>query len=507
MKNTVLLLIISLYMTVTVKSQISYENRVEFELKDGYSNEQIFEFGKSGFIISSVNEKSTDNETEWKFEKYDINLKPVKSQSVLLNNKLSIDETFTNKERMHSLFKDRKGNFALLTIDALNLEVTKVEGYLPSKTFITDMTILGDFAFLNTKIKKSPVIISINWKTGDQKLIPIKIDNISSKKTILTNAQVLEDSNEVFVYVKTIISKKKSNIYIVRLNDKGEKKDISSLTKNTERNITNISASKLKEDKYIFTGTYSTKKTNLSEGLFFCLSEKNEVKFIEFYNFTDLDNFLSYLPEKKQERIEKKKSRKEKKGKELKFNYSIYGHDLIELDDGYLFLGEAYYPTYRTHTYTTTHFVNGTPRTTTHTIRTFDGYQYTHAILSKFNKNGELLWDEIFDMWSTYKPFYPKKFISISEKTPNSLKLIFASRSRITSKSFDFNGAIIHDTQSEIIQTSFEGDKTKKSFSNINYWYDNYFIAFGSQKIKNKVDKKNSKKRRKVYFINKIKFD
>jgi hypothetical protein len=220
-----------------------------------------------------------------------------------------------------------------------------------------------------------------------------------------------------------------------------------------------------------------------------------------------LDNFLSYLPERKQERLEKKKDRKEKKGKEFNIDYRILAHEVMPLEDGYLLLGEAYYPTYRTISYTTTTMVNGMVTTRLITQQVFDGYQYTHAMLSKFDKEGNLMWDEIFEMWNAYKPFHVKRFISIAEKNQNSLKLVFASRNKINAKSIDFGGSVILDSQSEEIQTTFTGDKTKASFSNLAYWYDNYFIAYGQQKIKNKEDANDTKKKRKVFFISKIKFE
>jgi len=45
----------------------------------------------------------------------------------------------------------------------------------------------------------------------------------------------------------------------------------------------------------------------------------------------------------------------------------------------------------------------------------------------------------------------------------------------------------------------------KDPFSNLVYWYDHYYLAYGEQKIKNKENDKVMKKRI-VYFINKIKF-
>src|SRR5690606_24529791 len=170
------------------------------------------------------------------------------------------------------------------------------------------------------------------------------------------------------------------------------------------------------------------------------------------------------------------------------------------LDDGYLFLGEAYYPTYRTETYTT--YVNGQPVQSTRQV--FDGYQYTHAVLAKFSKEGDIIWDQIFEMNPSYKPMAVTRFIRIAKGSQDALNLVFANRNTIVSKSFSFDGEVIYDKTSEPIETNIEGDQTKRSFSRINYWYDDYFLAYGSQVIKNKEEEK---KKRTVYFISKIKFE
>ena len=65
---------------------------------------------------------------------------------------------------------------------------------------------------------------------------------------------------------------------------------------------------------------------------------------------------------------------------------------------------------------------------------------------------------------------------------------------------------MIQDFESDFIETGHVNDKTRRTYSNIDHWYDKYFIAYGSQTIKNKEDK-DVEKKRKVFFINKIKYD
>lgn len=506
MKKHTILLIISFFLAICAYSQIDYGTRLEFDQKDGYGSETIIEFGKEGFIISSRKIKSVNDETEWMYRKYSTEMTAVKTTRIQLNNKLRLDETYTSNERTHSMFKDRKGNFSIVTITASNMEVTKTDGILPKKTLISNMSVLGDYAVFTARGKKESFIFTVNWRTGKKKIIPITINNISSKKISLSSFQTLKEHGEILVYVKAYKDKKTFDTYIIQLNEKGEKESVYNLTKNVQENIIDISTSKIAENKYVFTGTYSTKFSSMSEGLFFCEAKSEKINFIKFYNFLELEEFLTYLPKKQQEKITKKKAKKKNKGKEFKINYRIAAHDLISVEDGYLFLGEAYYPTTRTESYTTTSTVNGVTTTTTQTRQVFDGYQYTHALLTKFDNTGNLIWDQIFEMWPSSKPFYEKRFISIAEQKKNSIDLVFANRSKINSKSFSFTGKVLQESESEEIKSSFKDDEVKSSFSNIEFWYDNYFIAFGNQTIKNKVETKGGKKKRRVYFINKIKF-
>lgn len=507
MSSKILMLALLSFLTFSAKSQLSYENRIEFELKDGYSDEKIIEFGSEGFIMTSKESKSRGTKTTWKYDHYDSDLELINSEMVVLNSKFRSDETFTTDDHLHTLYKDRKGNFSIVSVQVYDLHITQVNGALPKRTYVSEMAVLGDFVFLKAFAKKHSFLLSINWKTGERKFNPVSIPNIRDKNISLLQFQTRNDPDEVIVYAKAKTGKNENDIYVIHMNGLGEKQETVNLTEDIDQNIIDISSTKLSDHRYIYTGTYSTNSLSSSEGLFFCQAADGEMQFISFYNFLDLDNFLSYLPKRKVQKIEKKKNKKKAKGKELKLNYHIAAHDIIPIEDGYLFLGEAYYPTYRTETYTTTTYSNGTPITTTRTRTVFDGYRYTHAILGKFDEEGDLLWDEVFEMWPSYKPFYVKKFISVAEKNPYSLKLVFANRNKIVSKSIGYTGVVLSDSQSDEIKTNYDGDESRSTFSNIDFWYEDYFIAYGKQKIKNKKGSKETKRKRKVYFVSKLKYE
>jgi len=499
-------LFILLLTPLITTAQIEYENRVEVEMESGFSNVSVYEFGENGILIRSLNKNAKNDQKEWHYQLYNTDLELYQEKKVAIANKFGVDETFTDETRHYTLFKNKNGKFSLVTFNTHTFELLKVDGLLPEKCRVSQMVISGNYAYFKCSIRREPFLYFINWKTREQQPVPFSIKGAKIKNTSLDDFQLLENSNEIFLYVKVKVDKKNKETYIVKLDDQGNKLSTSNLTKNIDKSLVNVSSLKTGESKYLLTGTYSKKSQIESEGLYFCKLNGNKIEYINFYGFTEFENFLNYLPEKKIAKIEKRKAKKESKGKEFKLLYRVAPHEIIERADGFILTGEAYYPTYRTETTTTTTYVNGNPQRTTNTVEHFDGYRYTHAFIAKFGNDGNLKWDQTFEMWPTYKPFRVKKFISIDEPDENSVKMLFVSMGRIVTKVFDNDGNILKDFTTKPIETSFEGDKLKRSFSNIIHWYDNYFIAYGNQKIKNK-EEEDTKKKRRVYFFSKIKYE
>jgi len=290
------------------------------------------------------------------------------------------------------------------------------------------------------------------------------------------------------------------------MDNKGKKSEPINLTSQTDKFIISATASQLEKNNYAISGTYSKSNGYASQGFYFSKSVNGKMDFIKFYPFTDMKNFFNYLPQRSQKRIEKKIAKKKAKGKEIDFNYNMTVHGLIKQEDGYVIIGECYYATYRTETYTTTSTVNGRTTTTTHTRQVFDGYQYTHAAVMKFDFNGDMLWNEIFEMYPSEKPFSVIQFISVISDDNNQISMMYADRSYINSKAIDSKGNISKVKKSEVVIKSLTGDKAKYTNMDIKPWFKNNFICFGRQRIKNKEDK-SVKKRRNVFFVAKVKYD
>jgi len=500
MKKLLLLLLIFTAAKISF-SQISFEQRIEFDLKeDDFKGHSLYSFGEAGFVIES-NTPTKKGYKQFKYELFSSSLSPIKSHVEKVKmSKTAKYGTYNSKTHFATLVYDITGEAKVISVKGESLEAKTNSFTIPRSFNYHTAELVGEKLYLYGRVKKNPVIIFIDCETGKNTIVPIKIDGFKSTKIFFKNLSIIEKSGEAFCTFSAVKGSKIS-LFIIKFDSNNKKQELVDMTSSFDKYLKELSVKNIGTNKYILTGTYSSKLSNTSEGIFFAQLDGNKIKDVRYTNFLDLSNFLNYLPEKKQAKIENKKSKKEAAGKELTMNYDILNHELLVGKDCYYYIGEAYYPTYRTETYPT--FVNGRP--VVQVRKVFDGYQYTHAIIVKYSLDGKILWDQTFEMWSSTKPLYIKKFIIVGDNFEKSLDLVFASKNRIVSKSFDNNGKILYDRKSDEIPTETKGDVTKDGFSDIEYWFDNYFLAFGIQVIKNKENEDVNKKRE-VFFINKFKW-
>lgn len=494
-------LIILLSNTITFSQTIT-EERLEFELSDGFSNEKIIPLGEEGFILLAQEDGATKKESVWKVESYNTKLEKENTKLITLNEAKYLEKSTWDNSHFYGLFSNsryRSAERKIIKINLKSLEFTEVNIELPKKFYLSEMSPLANELIFLGHIKKKIFCFSINAEIGTKNIIPIELKN--PKKSFIENTDTV--NNKSFVFINDWNkSEKKGESVVTVIDESGRKESSFVLNDNKDINLQNTSVSAGNDGDYFYTGTYSTKRRSSSTGIFFAKGTENNISFLKTYDYLTFTNFLNYLPEKKAKKIEKKKERKEKKGKEFSINYLMVGHDVMIFDTQYIYIGEAYYPTYRQESRTT---VNSQGQTVTTWVTVFDGYQYTHAVIASFNKNGDLLWDHVVKMHLLYKPFVAKEFIRVQQKSNALVNLAYATGSSIKTLSVDLTGQINKEESFDIVETNIEGDKQKWTVSNLEYWYDRYFLMYGTQKIKNKTNDKIKRKRR-VFFINKLKY-
>jgi hypothetical protein len=257
----------------------------------------------------------------------------------------------------------------------------------------------------------------------------------------------------------------------------------------------------------IISGTYGARRSDYSRGLFIAQHNVGEEQVLKYFNFADLDNFFTYLKAKRQTRLNNRITRKKVKGKKIKFNYRLLVHEIIESGDTYVMLGEAFYPKYSNNTAGST-FVAHAPGSSNYYVpASFAGYKYTHAVVIGFDKNGQKLWDNSFQIEDvlTYTLDQYVHADVLNEK----VVLFYLYDNEIRTKII--NGSEVLEGKSlNSVKMMFEDDVASKNFSGniggLEKWYGHNFLAYGIQKIKNLRDG-GVKLNRRVFYINKILYE
>uniref|UniRef100_A0AB33JRM5 Uncharacterized protein n=3 Tax=unclassified Prevotella TaxID=2638335 RepID=A0AB33JRM5_9BACT len=453
--------------------------RLEFSAKDDYEGENIVPMEEKGLMVQSFAKDSKDGKRYFKMQFFSTSMQPVCTDSVLVDKRMYIHSNIFDDGVLYSVLRERSGEFAILAFDAKTHRVKMTEGEYAKKGSMRNIQIVNGHAVFSSTVKKLERVGIIDMKTGDCKYADIHFDGVKDKNVFILETQVIDGI--VYAFVRA-----EREVYLSRIDMQGKQLGATLLTKDIEQELVSASISKV-GSKYFVTGTYATKKVG-SQGIYFGELADWKFSFLKFYNYLDLKHFTDYLSARAQKKIERKKEKKAKEGKEYTRNYFMASHKIMSDNKDYFYLGEAYYPTYRM------------VKVGTAWVQEFDGYAYTHAILVKFNPQGEVIWDNSVEMEPRTKPFYVKRFISASLSNAGA-KMLFADKKRIVMKLFNNqSGEVIKERTEEVIETDNEDEKVKKGkYSDSSHWYGDNFLVYGTHVVKNTQ----TGDRRKVVYVNK----
>jgi hypothetical protein len=425
-------------------------------------------------------------------------------------------------------FTENKVYYKIVKIDLKNNSLTTKSGHVDENLTVTEFTVIDNSCIWGgntTSLKKSSKGCFLSFKGSAFKAKPlIFITDFITNETqkisfndlcvVGTLLNISDDRSSKTFSTIVALKKKKSSDHIfdmVEYSLKGEIVNILAITTGNQFGF--LETAKIialqGKDKMIL-GTYSLRKnsnknadasTN-TQGYYIIKISNNTQEFYKQYSFNEFTNFYNYLNYKTKNKIIKRNNKSKSKGGETELNYQLLVHEVFIYNGNYILASEAYYPEYHTEYYTT--YYNGYPQTTTYSV--FDGYRYTHAIVAAFDKNGALMWDNTMQIWDILS-FNLKNRISFVVDKENNMVVLYNYNGTLFSK--QINGNItIEEKDRTPIETSYPEDKVKgNSSSDIDYWYGNYFIAYGIQEVRNPDQNPTHKTTRNVFYFNKIGFE
>ena len=477
--RTFLLSVIALFaQSVSMTAQVA--GRIEYPYRADYEDQLVLPVGDKGLVVQSFARDTKDGKRCFKTVYYSTAMKYVSADSMLIDKGMYYYSNVVENGVLYTVLRERDGSFMIVAFNTATRKCTVTDGEYTRKGSMRNLVISDGSVVFSSTQKKTDRIGIIDLKSGSCNFADIHFPKVKDKNIFILENTVID--NTIYALVRA-----GEDVQLVRVDKQGKLLGTNNLTADIPERIVSASVSKA-GSRFFVTGTYSKVKKGGAEGIFFSELKSNQFNNIRFYNFLDLKNFTEYMSSRKQAKIERKKAKAEKAGKEYALDYLMASHRIMTDGKDYFYLGEAYYPVYRT------------TMVGNMVMSTFAGYDYTHAVLAKFNAAGNLLWDECFPMDPRTLPMYVKRFVSASMKG-NNVNLLFADKNRLVSKLFrNADGKVIQDRTSEMIETGNDEEDVKKMrYSNSQYWYGDNFLVYGTQVVKNSK----TGERRKVFAITK----
>jgi hypothetical protein len=416
---------------------------------------------------------------------------------VTVNPKMQLVGKRTQIDKLYLLMRHRellKKDLELYVLDQQGGQYAKLKVRNSIPFVPTDFQVTEQAAIIGGYYHNVPVVIHFSFKSGISKILPGMLSEMGELNQIKVHENGAFD---VLINAKNFTNQK--TIWIKGYDAEGNMLHQIPLQPEPKKNLLFAQSVKTTNETQLVAGVYGNRNSDYSKGIFIGNIDANGNQQLKYYNYGDLENFFKYMKAKREKRVKERIERRRIRGKKLKFNYRFIVHEIVPYNNQFILLGEAFYPRYSNVDRNLGFFYASYPSGTMRDGRVFDGYRYTHAVVMGFDRNGKLLWDNSFEI-NDVKTFSLEQFVRL-ETYPDRIALLYLFENQLRSKIIKGN-EVLEGKTVEPIKTNDEKDVSKTerwSTSKLDYWYGNYFYAFGIQQIFN-----SEKGSRRVFFLNKV---
>lgn len=535
-KAFLILIVISLFIS---KGNAQTNKRVEFPQESNQVETFTIPIGRKGVILLSQLNKQAFN-----LRKFSTNLEQEWSTNATIDSNQDYVTHSYDGDDLYLLFSRFKSNsYVIFRVNTEKGKVDKYQIISVDRIEISNFKALNASLFIAGMVNSQPVILYTNLNEKKTRILPAIVKGQAEIQSMDL------DTTYQQINVTYSVGKKAKDYQLIlkSFDEDGNQVSQVLMKPNDEYAMMNAKSAQINDSLQVVVGTYGHKNTigsskgPSSQGLYFQSFIDGELSNSSYTSFTKFSNFFNFLSPKQIERQAKKIKDKEEKGEDLRLDYRLLMHDIIRKGDHYIIVAEAFYPDYKYANFgpygggyfpgmtTMSGFYSPwsmmynpyrwgygnyglySPFSSYYSPwgyrgynyygnqQQFDGWVYTHAVIAELDAQGNLLWDHCISLHDLKEPKLIQKLkTSVQE---DQIILSYSKDNQIISKIIRDHGAT--ETENTLdIETNLEGDRVKKSAdSDLTYWYNTYFLAYGTQNIVNQTEGK-----RQVFYLNKIQF-
>lgn len=448
----------------------------------------------SGLLIYHKIGNAWLTNVSFNFTKYNTELKPVWADTLSMPADSDFLRSYAAAPYLYLAFgEDDMRHYTFVRIHQATGQMQHKRYELDQIDALYEFSVLQGNYFIigHHKKERKPTLLHLDTRTDEVQLLPSVYGEESTFSDLLAD----QKRNQVDAVI-TESNGRVSRMQIKRFDAKGRLLNNQFILQQEQRSLLNAEITPGDSAQKMLFGTFGTRDLRYNQGFF---SAPLTTSVIDeegnFYSMLQLKNFFKYLKPRQEERTRRREAARLKQGKNPRYRFRLLLHDLILAPDGYILAAEAYFPQY-----SQSNNNWGIDRTIALGRRQQEGYKRTHAVALGFNKEGELLWDNIFPL-KDLTTFELVHAIEVGLMPDGKVVMAYPDKDKIVYRILDKGKYTPEETELTLL-TYEENEKIQDTrFPGVIKWYGNNFAAFGFQRIKPKNEAS-----RMVFYINKITF-
>jgi hypothetical protein len=526
MKKILLLLWLGALASPNFAQQIK---RVEIPVTNNSVAFFTIPMGEKGVLVMNQLAK-----TAFSIERYDTNLERQWLINGQVNNGLDYVTHSYDGQAVYLLFsKFRTNVFEVIKVNVGPGYIERFQLVSVDRLEVSAFKAINQGIFIAGMISNTPVVLYSNLTQRSIRVLPVA----APKSQIEIQAMELDTVNKSVNITFVSTRSKNYQLLVQSFDENGQRISQFGLDPQEEFAMMNGRLNAVSDSAQLMLGTYGYKSTigssrgPTSQGIYWTTVVNDEVIDMKMHSFTDFKNFFNFLKPRQKERMEKRIETRKEKGDDLRLDYRMLLHNIIQSGDQYILVAEAFNPEFRTNPNMMNPYGWGgwgmnpwmsslynpfgwgwgnwgmySPYSSYYGFNNrnqqemFDGWRYTHAIVAAFDKNGNLLWDNSIEL-KDIKTKSLKAMIN-ARVDGNEVRVSYSNKGKLFVKIFKGDD-VIKDTEESNIETNHQGDDVRETTNDdVDFWYDKYFVATGYQRIRNQVEGD----RRNVFYLSKVMF-
>lgn len=494
-------------------SQDNRPVRLEIPVKDDTEIYKVIPCSSNGVMIiylSSETDKSGD--MIWVTAMLDPNLMEIWRKNYTLPKGFVLEDALYANNHLVAFFHSPRGseefNFRILDVMIQEALLTEVKYKIPERSGLSHFSISNNFALagLNNKNDES-LLLRFDFISKEITAIGTGIEG----KVVIESLNIDNENGLITTILRTTGSTRKRSYYLVKTSSMGVRQSELALSKFGDNNMINTAfAYSIDANTEMVIGSYGrSSRTSVidgyesvgvaSTGFFSVLIKNNQEVSSGFYDFTDFQNFYRYLRRPSDLNIRRNPGKAERAAGNMSVDHDLLAHKVFRWKGQYVFIAEAYYPEYRTVT-TMVYDYYGRPYPSSYSV--FEGYKYLTTFIAGFDSTGAMKWNNDLELRNILSQSLKPRVTAWEDS--DGLVLSYTNDGKIVSKLIDGGSTIANISTTDIASLSPRDKIYRDSNSSLEFWYNNYFIVYGYQNIRNSYQSERHNKD--IFYINKIAF-